>query len=196
MSPDELVMGRFTAEELRGALATNLARVRSERGWTLRELAANSDVSKALLSKIERSDGNPAMETLFRIASALGCSMSELLAVEVLQLAVVRADEGRSIESEHGELITRLIFAMGASRRAEIFEFTMVANVRSEWLGRPGYGVTEFAVVIRGSVRAGVVGSEQLLEPGDAISFRHGAQNVYESLDDSARMICVVAYDN
>jgi transcriptional regulator with XRE-family HTH domain len=193
---DEAPIGHFTALDLRSALAANLARARAERGWTLRELASRADVSKALLSKIERSEGNPAMETLFRIASALGCSMSELLAVEVSQLAVVRADEGRVIESEERELVSRLIFAMGPCRRAEIYEFAMIPNVRSEWKGRSDYGVTEFAVVLQGQVRVGVAGNARELGPGDAISFRHGAQNLYESLDEHARMICVVAYDN
>jgi transcriptional regulator with XRE-family HTH domain len=192
----ELAPGKISAIDLRSALAVNLARMRAEHGWTLRDLAARADVSKALLSKIETGDGNPAMETLFRIASALGCSMSELLEVEIAELAVVRADEGRAIASEHGELVTRVIFAMGAFRRAEIAEFTMVPNVRSEWRGRSDYGLTEFAVVLEGSVRAGVVGDTRLLGPGDAISFRHGAENIYESLGEGARMICVVAYDN
>jgi transcriptional regulator with XRE-family HTH domain len=191
--PDE---GQVATTQLRASLAANLRRVRAESGWSLRELALRADVSKALLSRIERGEGNPSIETLFRIATALVCPVSELITVEVsARTEVVRADGGRRIESDGAQLVSRLIFASSGHRHIEIFEFTMKPNTASEWDGRPGYAVTEFAIVESGSVMVGPVGDEKLLGPGDAISFRHGARNAYRALDGDARLVCVVAYD-
>lgn len=188
--------GQLSTLQVRNSLASNLRQARAERGWTLRELATRSEVSKALLSRIERGDGNPSIETLFRIASALGCPVSQLITVEVsTRTEVVKADEGRTTTSEVGQAVARLIFASSGHRHIEIFEFTLEPHTATEWEGRAGYDVTEFAVVESGSVMVGPVGDERLLGPGDAISFRHGARNVYRGLDSGARLVCVVAYD-
>jgi transcriptional regulator with XRE-family HTH domain len=169
--------------------------LRVERGWSLRELAARADVSKALLSRIERGEGNPSIETLFRISVALGCSMSELIDFETFEPLVVRAGHGQTILSEDGKMVSRLIFASSGHSRIEIYDCVMEPHTRSEWGGRAGHGVTEYAVVEEGAVRIGAPGREELLGPNDAISFRHETTNAYESLDLPVRVVCVVAYD-
>jgi transcriptional regulator with XRE-family HTH domain len=180
---------------LRSALAVNLARLRVGRGWSLRELASRADVSKALLSRIERGDGNPSLHTLFRICAALGCSISELVAFDTFESQVIRAGDGRAIQSEDGRVVSRLIFAGGEHSRIEIYDCEMAPQTRSEWEGRPGYEVTEYAIVGEGSVRIGTQGKEEVLGPSDAMVFKHDAINVYESLDGPARVLCVVAYN-
>lgn len=187
--------GTPSADDLRDTLATNLRRIRSERGYSLRDLAARSQVSKALLSRLERGDGNPALDTLFRIAAALDCAVSELIDDDGEQLEVVRAHEGRRIQTDDARMVNRLIFASSGHRRVEVFECLMEPNTRSEWAGEPSYGVTEFAIVTTGQALVGPVGREALLRPGDAISFRHGETNAYASLDESTGLVCLVAYD-
>lgn len=187
-SPDEQAA-------LRSSLGANLARLRVGRGWNLRELASRAEVSKALLSRIERGDGNPGLETLFRICSALECPISDLVAFDTREPKIVRASEGRAIESEDGKVVSRLIFASGAPARIEIYDCEMAPRTRSEWAGRAGYGVTEYAFVGEGSVRIGAPGREEVLGPSDAIAFRHDTTNAYESLDRSVRVLCIVAYD-
>ena len=186
----------LNGEQLRSSLAENLRLARAERRWSLRELAARSEVSKALLSRIERGEGNPSIETLFRIAAALALPVSDLIAVqEPAQVKVVRAGEGQSARSERGKALSRLIFAASGHGHIEIYEFTMQPNTATEWDARPGHGVTEYAVVESGRALVGYVGEEVLLGPGDAISWRHGPRNTYRSLEEGAHLVCVVAYD-
>jgi transcriptional regulator with XRE-family HTH domain len=181
--------------ELRSSLATNVRRARLERGWTLREFAHRADVSKALLSKIERAEGNPSIETLYRIAAAIGCPMSELLELDASRLDVVRADEGRVIPYDEAAIALRLIFASQPLRRLEIFRCLMEPNTRSEWDGQPEFGVTEYALVHQGNVLIGPAGRETLLGAGDSIAFRHDARNVYESLELPVDVSVLMAYD-
>jgi XRE family transcriptional regulator, regulator of sulfur utilization len=184
-----------TPAGLRSSLAMNLRRARRGRGWSLRELALRADVSKALLSKIERGEGNPSIETLYRISAAIGCTMSELIEVEASRLEVVRAGEGRVIPYEAAAIVSRLIFASAPLRRLEIFLCAMEPNTRSEWDGQPQFGVTEYAVVQAGTVLIGPAGRETLLGPGDSIAFRHDTRNVYESFDSPVSVTVVMAYD-
>lgn len=64
------------------ALARRLRLERDTRGWSLTDLAARSEVSKAMLSKIEREEVSPTASILSRIATAFGLTLAELLTLE------------------------------------------------------------------------------------------------------------------
>jgi transcriptional regulator with XRE-family HTH domain len=56
-----------------------LQNLRLSRNLTLEELAHSSDVSKSVLSQIERDRTNPTLGTLWRLANALGVEIEDLL---------------------------------------------------------------------------------------------------------------------
>lgn len=62
------------------ALAQRLKKEREDRGWSLAELAERSNVSKAMISKIERCEASPTATLLGRLSGALGLTVSTLLA--------------------------------------------------------------------------------------------------------------------
>lgn len=64
------------------ALARRLQKERDQRGWSLADLAARSDVSKATLSKIEREEVSPTASVLSRVATAFGLTLAEFLTRE------------------------------------------------------------------------------------------------------------------
>lgn len=53
--------------------------VRTERGWTLDQLAERSGVSKSFLWEVEQGRSNMSGEKLVRVANALGASLDYLL---------------------------------------------------------------------------------------------------------------------
>ena len=61
-------------------LAQRLRDEREQRGWSLGDLAERSGVSKAMLSKIERSEASPTAALLGRLSTAFGLTMSQLFA--------------------------------------------------------------------------------------------------------------------
>ena len=70
---------------------------------SLGTLAAKSGVSKANLSTIEAGAGNPSLETLWRLAGALGLSLGVLLGeAEPPRTRLLRAGEGARFVSESG----------------------------------------------------------------------------------------------
>jgi transcriptional regulator with XRE-family HTH domain len=71
-------------------IARTVQRLRSERSWTLDELAARSGVSRRLIVKIEQAQANPSIGTLLRLADAFGVSFSDLLAEQLAATAGAR----------------------------------------------------------------------------------------------------------
>ncbi|BCM20404.1 HTH-type transcriptional regulator SutR [Mesorhizobium sp. J8] len=75
-------------------------RIRSERtvrGWSLAELAGRSDVSKAMLSAIERGATSPTAALLVRIAAAFGMTLSTLIARAEMQAGGVSRKEEQPV---------------------------------------------------------------------------------------------------
>jgi len=59
-------------------LARNLRRLRLERALSQDDLAAEADLRQALISAIEVGTANPTLESLDRLASALGIDLAVL----------------------------------------------------------------------------------------------------------------------
>src|SRR5690606_17551455 len=59
--------GGAQAEAVSGRLAARLAALRSERGWSLQDLAQRSGVSRSNLSRIERGEISPTADVLVRL---------------------------------------------------------------------------------------------------------------------------------
>ena len=62
------------------SLAARIRLEREARGWPLADLAQRSDVSKAMISKIERGEASPTASLLGRLSGAFGLTLSTLLA--------------------------------------------------------------------------------------------------------------------
>jgi transcriptional regulator with XRE-family HTH domain len=67
--------------DLTSALARILQSLRSERSWSLDQLALRSGVSKGVLVALEQGRSNPNLATVARIADAFGVPVTQLLDV-------------------------------------------------------------------------------------------------------------------
>jgi transcriptional regulator with XRE-family HTH domain len=59
--------------------ATALRRIRLERGMTQLQLARAAQVSNAYIGRLENRESAPSIDTIERIAAALGCTVHDLL---------------------------------------------------------------------------------------------------------------------
>jgi transcriptional regulator with XRE-family HTH domain len=69
--------------------------LRAEKGWSLPDLAEKADVSKGFLFQIESEEAkaNPSLETLNKIARALGITLANLLEKESIQARQIVPEE-------------------------------------------------------------------------------------------------------
>lgn len=65
------------------ALATRVARLREEKGWTQTKLAQEAKVAQSAISDIEQAQRVPRIDTLDKISAALGVSVADLLEPEI-----------------------------------------------------------------------------------------------------------------
>lgn len=65
----------------RARIAWNLRAVRSERGLSQEQLAVDAELSRYYVSSIERGVGNPSLEVIERLSSALAVDIVDLLAM-------------------------------------------------------------------------------------------------------------------
>lgn len=65
--------------DVRNRLAVNMKRLRKERGWSQEALADAAGLDRTYISGVERVVKNPTISVVERVASALECTLGELL---------------------------------------------------------------------------------------------------------------------
>src|SRR5687768_6097016 len=90
LSPAVLPQIELTVSEI----GAKVARARSERGWSLAQLAQRSGLSAAAVHKIEKSGMTPTIASLMKVAAALGKSVAYFVdEPESPDVNVIRGDE-------------------------------------------------------------------------------------------------------
>src|SRR4051794_8145165 len=162
-----------TAHDL-GDLARRIGRgVRADRlaqGLSLGDLGRQSGLSKTILARIERGEGNPSVETLWRVSRALRIPLGSLLTPsDHPRTRVIPARSGEALRSASG-MAAWLLHAEGREHRSEIFDIELPKGIdqRSE----PHLpGTEELILCVKGRVHVGPYGEEADLGPGDAVWF-------------------------
>jgi transcriptional regulator with XRE-family HTH domain len=162
-------------------VARNVRRFRGERGLSLGELARRSGLSKQTLSKLEAGGGNPTVDTLEALASAIGVSLRSLLTEWGSPVFVQRAS-GASWESHDGWLARTMdqIYGSGYVRTA-IVRLDESVPRRSE-VDPHSAGTLHHAYTISGRARLGPIGATVDLEPGDFIRYPADGVHIVERL--------------
>ncbi len=73
-------MSSIVSGDLDRRIAARLLAERTNRSWSLEQLAERSGVSRAMISKIERGESSPTAAVLGRLSAAFGLTLSQLLA--------------------------------------------------------------------------------------------------------------------
>ena len=142
---------------------------------TIEALAARSGVSFAVISKLERNQGNPGLDTLKQLARALSISSSELVA-----MAESKPDEVNIEERYKSD---------GFTFRKVNFNNVKLMCAR----GKKGGSVskpevhqddTEIVFVREGKVRLSLPAGDRVLSAGEAIQFDAVFSHTYEAVTD------------
>ena len=184
-----------TAHDL-GDLARRIGRgVRADRlaqGLSLGDLARASGLSKTILARIERGEGNPSIETLWRVSQALSVPLGRLLGSEPQpRTRLIRAREGEPVHSAAG-MDAWLLHADGREHRSEVYAIDLPKGI-DQHSDAHLPGTEELVVCVKGRVRLGPLGEEVELGPGDAAWFTADVAHHYEALRDS-RTLCWMLY--
>src|SRR5262247_2726964 len=76
-------------EAVAAAVARNTRHLRTERGWSLDQLAQRSGVSKGMLVHLEQARTNPSLGTLCKVAETLGVSLAGLIELHEAPIVLI-----------------------------------------------------------------------------------------------------------
>lgn len=129
-------------------------KLRTERGWSLEQLASASGVSRSMLSEIEREKANPTLTVTYRIAQAFGLSLQDLIeaAETASSIQIIRASERAQVFRSDKQCQIRTLSPLNLEKEIEFYELRLRPG--GELRSQPHYeGTREFLTVEQGSVR-------------------------------------------
>ncbi len=166
-------------------IGKKLKTTRLKNDMTIQDLAASSQVSSNMISRIERGLTIPSVEILMKLANAFGMSINFFVEEAAAGTTAVftRKGEGQPIfffEDKHQ--ITSLTHGLRDPNFA-VFYDTLEKDCSSGEGGMVHSG-EEFALVLSGRLGFFIEGEEYTLEEGDSITFKaslpHRWQNLYD----------------
>jgi transcriptional regulator with XRE-family HTH domain len=166
---------------------------------TLSALAEQAGVAKSTVSLIERGQGNPSIDTVWALASALGVPFTSLFHDEppADDVSVVREDDGSVIAVESAGLEEGLVVRHMLTRTggALIEIYTLVLDEGAVRHAEAHVaGLFEHITVAAGRVEISSDSFKEVLDQGDLISFRADRPHTYRVLEGPVRLVSVHEY--
>jgi transcriptional regulator with XRE-family HTH domain len=173
-------MESFVREATSVDVATSLRELREARGISMRTLATKSGLSANALSMIERGKTSPSVSTLYKLADALGVSITAFFGAETekKQVVFLKSDERTRMS------FTRGVFeALGGeqfSGRVEPFMLTLESGSSSgpHNIVHTGH---EFVFCLRGQLEYYVEKQVFSLSAGDSLLFASKMQHRWKN---------------
>jgi len=167
---------------------------------TLSALAEQAGVAKSTVSLIERGQGNPSIDTVWALASALGVPFTSLFHDEppADDVSVVREDDGSVIAIEDAGLeaeglVARHMLTRSGGALIEIYTLVFDEGAVRHASGHIS-GLFEHIAVATGSIEISSDSFKEVLNEGDLISFRADRPHSYRVLKGPVRLVSVHEY--
>jgi DNA-binding XRE family transcriptional regulator len=156
---------------------------------TIADVAGQAGISRGMLSKIENGQAATSLDTLSRIAQALGVSLSQMFRDYELPAGgaqLVKASEGMEVVrrgTKRGHTYHLLAYDKGPHKTFEPFLVTM--DDASEVFPSFEHPGTEFLYLLKGKLEYRHGKQTYLMEPGDSLTFRgevpHGPERLIQT---------------
>lgn len=197
--PDQLEPTAVTSPLLTLALGSTVRELRQRHKLTIAQVSEQAGISRGMLSKIETGQITPGLDSLSRIARALGVSMSMLFRhYDAPTGSAQHVKKGQGMEvvrrgTKSGHSYELLAYDQGPVKLFEPFMITMEEPSESfPTFQHPG---TEFIHMIEGKLEYRHGQTVYVLEPGDTLTFEgeitHGPERL---LDKPVRFLSLIIY--
>ena len=176
---------------LNDIIATNLKRLRAERGLSLGRLAELSGVSKVMLSQIEKGESNPTINTLWKIAAGLQVSYTKLIDEQIEAPLIIRKEESALVDHDGYR-----VYHYSTANPARDFEFfNSELDAGGEFTSEGhGHNTHEYVLVTKGEMILIYGGEEYLLQEGDFIHFDCTLPHTYRNRSETMTEFTNIVY--
>ena len=174
-------MALYKQDAISVNIGERLRELREARNISMRSLASRSGLSANALSMIERGKASPSVSTLYKLADALGVSITSFFGTdsERKQIVFLKADERSRVA------FTRGVFeGLGGEQfagRVEPFLLTLESNANSgpRTMTHTGH---EFVFCLRGELEYQVERQVYQLRAGDSLLFAAHLKHRWKNL--------------
>ena len=172
----------MTGPRPRVVVAAALRRERARSGASLAEVARLAGVAKSTLSQLEAGAGNPSLETLWALSTALGVTPARLIEPEQPVVTVLRAGEGPILTATASDYAATLLAASPSHVSRDLY------LVRAE----PGpardsdphaAGIVEHVILATGRALVGPIEDPVELAPGDYVRYPGDRAHTFGALE-------------
>jgi len=163
-------------------IAQRLRSLRSERGWSLDELAKRSTVSRATLSRLENAEVSPTASVLGKLCAVYGLTMSRLMhMVEGAFQPVMRRDEQPVWVDPEVGFQRRSVSPPAQTLAAEALECALEPGTRIAYDEPPRPGLEHHLLMVEGRLSVTVGGQTHELGPGDCLRYQLFGPSAFET---------------
>lgn len=174
-------------------IAENLKRLRTERNLSLGQLSELCDISKMMLSQIEKGDTNPTINTLWKIANGLKVPYTALLERQEHHTVVVtRQDVTAQIEQD-GHYRIYCYYPNTPHRNFEMFQMEMDEGCSYTSIGHSEKS-QEYVMVLEGEMTLTVDANAYTLHADDSLSFDASLTHVYANSGQGTMKAVITNY--
>jgi transcriptional regulator with XRE-family HTH domain len=185
--------GAGTPADIVAVVSMSLRRERSRAALSLTELAKRAGIAKSTLSQLENGTGNPSLETLWALGTALGVPLSRLIDPPRSDIRVIRAGEGAVMHAERDPYEAAMLASCPPGARRDIYR--VEAEPGDGHLAHPHTaGTVEHLILGTGRVLAGPVGEVVELGPGDYLRYPSDIPHVFNALEPNTLGVIIMEH--
>ena len=153
-------------------IAQRLSRLRADSGWSLDILAERTGISRATLSRLERSELSPTAAMLGRLCSVYGWTLSRLMAeAETRPANLVPASEQPEWKDPESGYRRRAVSPPTPGLRGELVDVHMPAGASVSFDASPIAGLEHHLWMLEGALSLEVGGTVFRLRAGDCLRY-------------------------
>jgi transcriptional regulator with XRE-family HTH domain len=163
-------------------IAERLGRLRAEQGWSLDDLADRTGISRATLSRLERSELSPSAAVLGRLCTAYGWTLSRLMAdAESASPHLVPAALQAEWRDPESGYVRRMVSPPTPGLRGEVVEVRLPAGASVSFEESPIAGLEHHLWMLEGALTIDVLGATYALRAGDCLRYALTGPSSFEA---------------
>ncbi len=163
-------------------LARRLKELRLKQDWSLDQLAEQSGISRATLSRMENGDVSPTAHALGRLCAAYSLTLSRLMMmVETSDAPFVPREQQPVWEDPKTGFVRRSVSPPTENMMCEVLECTLSPGATITYPKSPKAGLEHHLVLLSGELTLEIEGTTYDLKTGDCLRYRLVGSSTFDA---------------
>ena len=186
-------MAQAGSQDIVALVSMCLRRERARAALSLTELAKRAGIAKSTLSQLESGTGNPSLETLWALGTALGVPLSRLIDPPRSDIRVIRAGEGVVMHAERDPYEAVMLASCPPGAGRDIYRVGAEPGAGHRASPHTS-GTVEHLILGTGRVLAGPEGEAVELGPGDYLRYPGDIPHVFDALEPGTLGVIIMEH--